>query len=240
MRAPIGRVSTTPKSGKAIYYLVQNSIIVPDISGLTYAVNDLSGVTLAASSVGQVLDFSSGSYASAGIAPFLSINWNEKVSISARFMSRSNGTNQIIASKQNSSAPNRGWYLLLLSTGGGFGFIFALRNDNSPSYAIDVRVNSQIFNLNTWYHLILTYDGSGNASGVRLWVDNSEKSLAINTDSLGVKDSFSSDPFNLGSRDNGNLSLDGQVKHFFMERRQWSEGEALSRLRDPYQTLLIA
>lgn len=61
----------------------------------------------------------------------------------------------------------------------------------------------------TWYHIVLTYDGSSGASGVKLYIDGSEHTTATTvTDTLSSSISTTT-PFNLGGRENSNSAFDG-------------------------------
>jgi hypothetical protein len=51
----------------------------------------------------------------------------------------------------------------------------------------------------SWYHLVLTYDGSGDASGVNMYINNVENSTIIRNDLTGV--TTNTEPLQIGGQD---------------------------------------
>jgi hypothetical protein len=69
---------------------------------------------------------------------------------------------------------------------------FALRN------AIGVMYVSTPFIPSVWHHLIITYDGSSNASGIKIYLDNVSAPLTIYSDTLNSGTILSSTEFTIG------------------------------------------
>ncbi len=72
------------------------------------------------------------------------------------------------------------------------GYRVLLKKDNSldvsfsyvwPANSIDLRIQEKL-KPNTWHHLVLTYDGSSKASGVKLFLDGKETQRKVVTDNL--------------------------------------------------------
>ena len=59
-----------------------------------------------------------------------------------------------------------------------------------PGYAIKVTTEGSVLKPNQWHHVFVTYDGSGKAAGVDIYIDGQPQSLITNSDSLGEKHSI--------------------------------------------------
>ena len=71
----------------------------------------------------------------------------------------------------------RGWEFYL---GSSRNLGLTLVSDNTTSDFLHVITTSaSLFNFATWTHLAFTYDGSGSASGIKLYVNNSSKALTV-------------------------------------------------------------
>jgi hypothetical protein len=100
------------------------------------------------------------------------------------------------------------------------GYRVLLNKDNSlsvsfsyvwPANSIDLRIKEKL-TPNTWHHLVLTYDGSSKASGVKLFLDGNETGRTVLTDNLhksilyGEKKSHWSEmPFMIGRDMRGSI-----------------------------------
>jgi len=85
-------------------------------------------------------------------------------SISVRFLDPEGAQNYTVASQQNSKDRGRGWVVDINSRQIGFRLI----GDNGA--AIEARADS-VLQPGTWNHLVATYDGSRNQSGLMLYLD---------------------------------------------------------------------
>jgi len=97
----------------------------------------------------------------------------------AKFNNLDSNWNTII-NKWQSSSPN-GW--LISQSGTTNGFDIHISNNFSGGDLIRVRV-SNILTSNTWTHVVATYDGSGQASGVKIYINGVEKPTLIFNDNL--------------------------------------------------------
>ena len=93
------------------------------------------------------------------------------------------GANECWIGKMDNSGDYTGWIFEHF----GNNATFILRNDNSPANYLSVNTTTvALGGPSTWTHLVVTYDGSTNAAGVKIYVNG--KSLALNTaaDSLSA------------------------------------------------------
>jgi len=58
------------------------------------------------------------------------------------------------------------------------------RHVGTWSERIDVSTSTALSSVNTWYHLVVTYNGSGNAAGVEFYVNNIKQGKTVNSDTL--------------------------------------------------------
>ena len=106
-------------------------------------------------------------------------------------------SNVPLAKAQN-LAPFTGYWFLITSTGN---LRFILSNDlNSPNWlAIE---NSTTLSTSTWYHCVMTYDGSKSSTGLKVYVDNALNTQNVISNTLTGSTSNSIN-FKIGARNNG-------------------------------------
>jgi hypothetical protein len=85
----------------------------------------------------------------------------------------------VILSAADASQKQRGWQLRV--TKGKLGFVLA---HEMPDNAIQVETKQRVLTVGRWNHVLATYDGSGKAAGVALYIDGRPQELAIIKDSL--------------------------------------------------------
>jgi mono/diheme cytochrome c family protein len=85
----------------------------------------------------------------------------------------------VILSRADANQDGRGWQLI--SNKGKLKFVLAHK---SPDEAIEVETPDRVLAVGQWNHLIATYDGSGSAAGVNLYVDGVPQYLAVLKDGL--------------------------------------------------------
>ncbi len=85
----------------------------------------------------------------------------------------------VILSAADSGQKQRGWQLRV--TKGKLGFVLA---HEMPENAIQVETKQRVLTEGRWSHVLATYDGSGKAAGVTLYVDGRPQELAVGKDSL--------------------------------------------------------
>src|SRR5215471_18635482 len=90
----------------------------------------------------------------------------------------------VILSRADANQDGRGWQLV--SDKGQLKFVLAHK---LPEEAIEVETPYKVLAVGRWNHLLVTYDGSGKASGVSLYIDGVPQYLTILKD--GLKESAS-------------------------------------------------
>jgi hypothetical protein len=136
---------------------------------------------------------------------------------------RSTTSNMILLAKEENSGNYRGPYLFIDNGPGGIAppgsGRFGLILQGTPTGAGGIGGNFLgiealvSVNDNNWHFLVATYDGSGQASGIRLYVDGT---AAANTqfgngNSLNGIPILNSVPVTIGSRDSGGVPATGQL-----------------------------
>jgi hypothetical protein len=85
----------------------------------------------------------------------------------------------VILSATDAGQKQRGWQLKVSK--GKLGFVLA---HDMPDNAIQVETKQRVLAVGRWNHILATYDGSGKAAGVTLYVDGRPQELTIIKDSL--------------------------------------------------------
>jgi hypothetical protein len=132
----------------------------------------------------------------------------------------------VILSRADANQDARGWQLI--SNKGRLTFVFAHK---LPDEAIQVETTDRVLEVGRWNHLLATYDGSGRAAGMSLYIDGVPQYLTIVKD--GLKDTASTTaPFEFGRThpDSNPLRQSGFQDFRFYER----ELSALEASRLPY------
>lgn len=90
--------------------------------------------------------------------------------------------NQTLLSKQDSTAPNKGWNV---QTGSG-GFIYFQLVNSYSSNTLEVLTPNVSYSDGNWHHVVTTYDGSSSPSGVHIYFDGKDKTLTTNVNTLSA------------------------------------------------------
>jgi hypothetical protein len=104
-----------------------------------------------------------------------------------------------------------------------------------PQYAINVVTTNEVLEPDTWHHVFVTYDGSAQAKGVRIYVDGSEQPTYAEVDSLNAKGRpaiTTPEPLRLGRRSQGGEPfLGGEIDdvRLFDEELAFYEVAAIAR-----------
>ncbi len=133
----------------------------------------------------------------------------------------------VILSRADADQDGRGWQLI--SDHGRLKFLFAHK---LPDDAIEVETPDRVLEVGQWHHLIATYDGSGKAVGVTLYVDGVPQYVDVLKD--GLKETASTTaPLEFGrTHPDGNPLRQTAFQDFRFYQRELSVLEA-SRL--PYE-----
>lgn len=94
---------------------------------------------------------------------------------------------------------------------------FELRDNISPTQAIIIDYSPSVLTVNTWNHLVATYDGTSVASGARIYVNGEEPgSRSVNTDTMSTNGSI---------RNNGDLLFGARNSTSVSSTADWFSGE---------------
>jgi len=113
---------------------------------------------------------------------------------------------QILLSKMQSTGNYAGWEIYYDGTGTNRMF-FDLSNIATTNH-IRVYCSPSVVADNNWHHLVVTYDGSSNATGVNFYFDGSPKTTGITYNTLTAS-ILTSTPFQLSGRGNGAMGIVG-------------------------------
>lgn len=160
---------------------------------------------------------------------------SDKVSFGAWVFPTTNNPIAIL-SKMNESQAFRGYDLLLE---GGKPAVHLV--SHWPDNGLKVISKSSI-TLNTWHHVLVTWDGAGKAAGVKIYVDGTLQPLDVSNDQL--RDSIKTEqPFRIGRRtaSNGFSGLIDEVQFFQAELtaeevKQLADGQTTATLAEVFAT----
>lgn len=132
-------------------------------------------------------------YVNCGTDASLSFERTNTFSIGAWINMSSLAANNFICGKLESSGNFRGWRVQVQSTGD---IQFFARN--SSGKVLQLKTNNT-FTTSTWYHVVMTYDGSSAASGVTIYVNGNSEALTTISDTLDAT-IINSEPFSIGAQ----------------------------------------
>jgi len=133
---------------------------------------------------------------------------------------RLQGTQALVARMDDPKAA-QGWSLFLANANYGFYLI-----SQWPDDAIKVTTAKPLAKKDTWQHVLLTYDGSGKAEGIRLYVDGAMVPLNLEVNKLRTA-SQSKTPTRLGQRSASEF-FEGSAQEVRFYGRDLSGAEAFA------------
>lgn len=128
-----------------------------------------------------------------GTAPFSVTAWIKLTSFTAG--------NTILSKTAGSAASNYGWNFY---AAGRLRFLIG-----GPAGSIFVFANASL-SAGTWYHVAVTYSGSGLASGVNFYINGTLQAKTTSTDTYSTS-AANSAAVRIGSRDDGSLPFGGNL-----------------------------
>lgn len=148
----------------------------------------------------------------------LGFEYNEPFSFS--FWCRFSDTDVMaIISKMGASTAYQGYFIYVQQH-----VRFQLSNNYAAGANIlDVNI-SETINDNNWHHVVVTYDGSADASGVAIYVDGSSKSLTTNWNTLSAT-IVTSNTFQIGDRTAQTLPYTGDMDEVSVYNAELSSGD---------------
>tara|TARA_B110000503_G_C7131231_1_gene406888 strand:+ start:1099 stop:1815 length:717 start_codon:yes stop_codon:yes gene_type:complete len=160
-----------PGSGTAINDLSSN-----DVDGVL-----TNGPTFDSGNGGSIVFDDVDDYINFGNTSTLNFEWNEPHSIEV-WLKRSNSGGSYIVGKNESSGNYRGTEFTF---SGANAVQYLLRNTNSTGNRL-FSITSGTYNDGLWHQFVVTYDGSGNASGIGIYIDTvSDVSIVDSGDITG-------------------------------------------------------
>lgn len=140
---------------------------------------------------------------------------------SVSFWVKLNSTsNQLLVGKQNNAIPYNGWGVVMVSSKIYYAFF-----NNVPSIMAQTE-NTQVLTTGVWYHVVATYDGSKNASGIKVYIDGSLGTQNIITDTLGSNSSSASGvKATISSRNGSTLMSNSTIDEVGIWNRELSASE---------------
>ena len=130
-----------------------------------------------------------------------------------------------VMGKMLSSGTIRGYLVSYRGASGNRnGISFVLRNDNTSGKKIEVLARNTV-SANIWYNFVVTYDGSGLASGVNIYRNGINKTLLLVGDNLSAATTVNSAPYNVGARNSSGVYFDGQLDDLRQYNRVLTQAE---------------
>ncbi|KKR82381.1 MAG: hypothetical protein UU29_C0014G0014, partial [Candidatus Daviesbacteria bacterium GW2011_GWA2_40_9] len=130
----------------------------------------------------------------------LSFERTNPFSIGVWVKSAAGGSGEFVVAKWDNDNAGEG-YGVTINANGTISFHLA---NNQSTNAIDVTGNVNVRD-NTWHNIFVTYDGSSNANGVKIYSDGTQNIGTISNNSLTAT-TVSADPFQLGCREGCSFS----------------------------------
>lgn len=128
-------------------------------------------------------------------------------------------TAMIIMSRLDGSLTPLGWQVHMQSSG-EIGFLIGNTDANRLFVTSTLTVNN-----NAWHHAVVTYDGSSNASNVKMYIDGVSDTTQIITNALTAT-ILNSHSFYIGRRQDG-LYLTGKLDELGLYNDELSSAEAI-------------
>jgi hypothetical protein len=105
---------------------------------------------------------------------------------------------------------------------------FNLGDNFGAGNFIGIQTANGISNIDQWYHVVMTYNGSSSTSGISMYIDGVKQSLdlAFATNNFGGGSSLTTDPFTIGARESGtSRQFNGRIDEVRMYNRALSDSE---------------
>ena len=148
--------------------------------------------------VGDCLDFD-GTGDSVVFGNVLSKDYNDSFTIQCWYKPNSAGSdNHFLVCKQDNGGLFRGYVIWRGGSGQNHRLIFDLVHTGSS--VLEIKSTTRLTNRFTWYHIVLTYDGTAAVSGLNLYINGSLETISQSIDSLTTGTTVSSANFEIGAR----------------------------------------
>jgi hypothetical protein len=183
-----------------------------------------SGSSIVTGKVGDAFDFEETESDYVTLGDVLDFDINESFSVCFWVKRESEDTYNMMVSKMESSGNYRGWAIAVQTSSYTYpnAVQFIMRDQNLAGYRMWSYATTTELNSGTWYHVACTYDGTGNANNLKIYINSNAESLSVTTQT-SITTTVSSAPFNIGARNNNSAFMDGiidEVKIFSRKIKQ--------------------
>lgn len=216
--------SSTLLNGITNYFNFNNAIVDGSLVStkdlLTSEVMNLNGAAFTTGKFNSAIDVQTGDYPrTIGTSSF---NFTKAVPFTLSFWYKqgSEFDTRLLFSKELISPDLKGYEVYL----NGGDMLLSFLGRGIP-YMINNRYSAGISSNGTWYNIVLTYDGSGSAFGVSLYVNASVKTRTVLKNTLGAYDFNNSIPFTFGAYHNNTLPSSGVMDELACWNRVLSSDE---------------
>ncbi|MDQ6860347.1 MAG: putative Ig domain-containing protein [Verrucomicrobiota bacterium] len=198
-------------------------------------------VTFVPGEVAQAFHFDGSSFVSTTSAANLAFERTNSFSLDAWVRSTETTVNHFIVAKRQLNAPFKGYALMINNgqtpkcystdpTPPGAGslsfFVDGSDTANCPRDHAVIVYGSTKVNDGQWHHVSATYDGSGTAAGVKIYVDGVIETMSVISDNLGTNSIANTDPFTIGAGSgNGPQPFNGEIDEVEVFNRALSQTE---------------
>ncbi|MFA5887805.1 MAG: LamG domain-containing protein [Candidatus Nanoarchaeia archaeon] len=144
-------------------------------------------------------------------------------------------TDGIIVSKMGAGPQYRGYSLMIYQ-----GYLYMpLISDNGANNYLAVRETSTgTLTDNQWHHVAVSYDGSGQASGLKMYIDGNAIATTALSNSL-TGSTLTTLPLWIGERSDGNYDFSGLIDEVAIWNRTLSAAEVEELIHQPIADLKI-
>jgi Concanavalin A-like lectin/glucanases superfamily len=145
-------------------------------------------------------------------SPLYALDWNHPLTMMVWVKTTYTAGDMVLLSKEENSGNFRGPYLFM--DNGDTGSVpkgsgrFAMLIESGPTNSIWVETSASV-NDGNWHFLVGTYDGSGQAGGVQLYIDGNSVSTVARSNTLNNGTTLNSVPAAIGARDTGGQPFNG-------------------------------
>lgn len=147
---------------------------------------------------------------------------NEPFSVAAWVRPAKDGVTGAVVARMDVGSGHRGWDLLVEGRNLAFHLI-----DTWPDNALKAGTQRPALNPGQWAHVVVSYDGSGKAGGVKFFVNGKEAPSRALADKLKPDaETRSNTPLRLGQRSNSVVFEEGQVQDLRIFAKRLSAGDA--------------
>ena len=158
---------------------------------------------------------------------------NESFTASAWVKTARRGSVGAIVARMEVPPVHRGWDLWMENDKVGMHIISTWSSD-----ALKV-TTKQALQPNQWYHVLASYDGSGKAAGVRVYINGALQPVDVFTDQL-KSTTRTKVPFKIGQRQNGERLKDAALQDVRIYGRALSPAEVVQLAQTPRAQELLA